>query len=484
MKRYEVFISYRRNGAEDFARAVYQDLRHKGIRVFLDRQDLLSGDYEEQVLRTIDNCRDVIVILPAHALDRCKEENDLFRREIARALKAKKNIIIIARQGFDFPADEELPEDMHGLSKYEAIIENPNAYDSVLDRLLQMLKDSERKHGKERLRRIRLPLIIGTVLAAVCITCGTLLWIQARRLPEAPSDRYIYPYSSGAIEGCSIVDPGTILELRLGETYQETQKTLGRDHEWESVTATDNSSCTAYLYGNLTSFPFDGKTAILRTYNDRVCHSVVTCYYHYATCNHIVFLLASEDTRAIRRLMDELYRKYNNGSGVKYSDVYMIENVAEFGGTLELSIEKNGDGVQCFKMRVYDPKTVQAATESLPMGEVTVLDYEGVEYATYSFSKQLQAKGIITNVEVSRPYSGTVNISLTGQKTFDAVSDENISALRFKARIYDENGTVIESRELSTPELKTGESFKSTTFLNVDRDDDSKTYSVEISEAD
>ena len=145
MKHYDIFISYRRDGAEDFARSIYQDLKHKGYQVFLDRQNLMSGDYTAQVLEVISNCRDVIIILPEHALDRCQEEQDLFRKEISTAIRLNKNIISIVRQNFRFPPESSLPEDIRNFPRYEAIIENPNAYDSVLQRLCLMLKDSKKR---------------------------------------------------------------------------------------------------------------------------------------------------------------------------------------------------------------------------------------------------------------------------------------------------------------------------------------------------
>ena len=87
---YDIFISYRRAGGEDFARAVYQELIHRKLSVFLDRQSLGAGDYEKQVMEVISRCRDVVIVLPPGALNRCGEPDDLFRKEIALAIREKE----------------------------------------------------------------------------------------------------------------------------------------------------------------------------------------------------------------------------------------------------------------------------------------------------------------------------------------------------------------------------------------------------------
>ncbi len=151
MSTYDIFISYRRAGSEDFARAVYQELIHKKYKVFLDRQDLLAGVYEKQIHSVIEQVRDVIIILPQNALDRCTEENDLFRKEIAHAISADKNIILIMRQGFEFPNAETLPEEIRLITKFEAIKETPDHFNDAIIRLLELLEHSKTGIKKKQL---------------------------------------------------------------------------------------------------------------------------------------------------------------------------------------------------------------------------------------------------------------------------------------------------------------------------------------------
>ena len=172
MPKYDIFISYRRAGSEDFARAVYQELIHKKYKVFLDRQNLLAGVYEKQIHSVIEQVRDVIIILPQNALDRCTEENDLFRKEIAHAISADKNIILIMRQGFEFPNIETLPEEIRSITKFEAIKETPDHFNDVVVRLLALLENSAAGIKKRKKFHLTLTAIASVILAigAICFS--------------------------------------------------------------------------------------------------------------------------------------------------------------------------------------------------------------------------------------------------------------------------------------------------------------------------
>lgn len=59
---YEVFISYRRDGGEQSAKAICDKLADMGYKVFLDVGALRSGSFNEKLYAVIEECRDVLVI--------------------------------------------------------------------------------------------------------------------------------------------------------------------------------------------------------------------------------------------------------------------------------------------------------------------------------------------------------------------------------------------------------------------------------------
>lgn len=135
MAEYDIFISYRRVGAVEFVEELYNRLQNRGYRVFLDLEELQEGEYEETLLNHIKNCTDFILPLPPGALDRCVNQDDVVRKEIATALALGKNIIPIYFHGFNMP--DELPDDIEALRKHNAILTYGLSYDDIVRKILR-----------------------------------------------------------------------------------------------------------------------------------------------------------------------------------------------------------------------------------------------------------------------------------------------------------------------------------------------------------
>ena len=147
MKTYDVFISYRRTGGFELAEILYNRLTDLGYSVFLDIESLRSGKFNEALLQRIDECQDILLILPPNALDRCVNEDDWVRREIAWAIAKGKNIIPIYMNGFIMP--EELPEGMEELPIYNAIIASSKTFDQTLAEIVSWLHSKRLKQSPD-----------------------------------------------------------------------------------------------------------------------------------------------------------------------------------------------------------------------------------------------------------------------------------------------------------------------------------------------
>lgn len=121
MAKYDIFISYRREGGYDTAKHLYDLLSRDGYRVSFDIDTLRNGDFDTSLLQRIDECKDFILIVDAHAFERTlnpqfNPQNDWLRQELAYALKIGKNIIPVFLNGVKgFP--NNLPTDIKGVSK-------------------------------------------------------------------------------------------------------------------------------------------------------------------------------------------------------------------------------------------------------------------------------------------------------------------------------------------------------------------------------
>lgn len=138
MEKYEVFVSYRRDGGEALACLISERLKQREYSVFYDVESLRSGKFNEKIFQVIDNCTDVIVVLPENGLDRCKNDADWVRKEVAYAINAKKNIIPIMMRNFEFPKD--LPEDIDELRNFNGISANMEYFEASFSKLLTMLQ--------------------------------------------------------------------------------------------------------------------------------------------------------------------------------------------------------------------------------------------------------------------------------------------------------------------------------------------------------
>lgn len=158
--KYDVFISYRRTASET-ATLIAEKLRSFGYRVFLDVETLNSGKFNEQLLAEIASCKDFLVVLPEHALDRCSDADDWVRREVCCAMQHDKNIIPVMLRGFSWP--EPMPEGMEELKNYQAVAAASHEYfDLSMQRLAGYLKS--RPYTKYRTTTIRTSIIVAAVV--------------------------------------------------------------------------------------------------------------------------------------------------------------------------------------------------------------------------------------------------------------------------------------------------------------------------------
>jgi len=124
---YDAFISYRRDGGSHLAQLIRTSLQYaRGLNVYVDVNELRSGEFDRELLTKIEAAPNFIVILSPGSLERCRNDGDWLRREIVHALMHGKNVIPVLLKGFVMPPADELPEDMRRLSLMQGV-----AYDDL-----------------------------------------------------------------------------------------------------------------------------------------------------------------------------------------------------------------------------------------------------------------------------------------------------------------------------------------------------------------
>ncbi len=174
MAKYDVFISYRREGGYDTAKHLYDLLTRDGYRVSFDIDTLRNGDFDKSLLNRIDECKDFILVIDLHAFDRTLDpsfnpKNDWLRQELAYALKRGKNIIPIFLNGVKgFP--NNLPTDIKGVSKKNGPEYNRYYFNDFYNTLKKRFITSK-SHKTSYLKYVISLLII--ILIAVALILNT-----------------------------------------------------------------------------------------------------------------------------------------------------------------------------------------------------------------------------------------------------------------------------------------------------------------------
>lgn len=170
-QRYNIFISYRRDGGEYTAKILCDSLREMGYRVFFDVETLQNGPFNTKLYTAIDSCTDFVLVLSPHALDRCCNEDDWVRREVEYALLKKKNIVPVILRGFSFP--DTLPQSIEQIRFQNGIEANSEFFDAFLEKLQKFLISKPPFLRSQLFRKIA-PLLFVLLVVLASFTGGVL----------------------------------------------------------------------------------------------------------------------------------------------------------------------------------------------------------------------------------------------------------------------------------------------------------------------
>lgn len=164
---YDIFISYRRENGSQMARLLCTNLEDRGYKCFLDVEELKAGHFDEALLRNIESSASFILVLSPGCLDRCQNEEDWLRLEIAHALRLNKKIVPVMLSGFHFPPAEELPEELRDLDRHNAISYSNEFFKPMMEKLCGYLGQPMKKQIGQVWKPIVRALGLFAVLAAI-----------------------------------------------------------------------------------------------------------------------------------------------------------------------------------------------------------------------------------------------------------------------------------------------------------------------------
>lgn len=229
--KYDIFISYRRDGGEYTAKILKDRLDDLGYSVFFDVEALRSGDFNTKLYSVIEECTDFVVVLSPNSLERCKNKDDWVRLEIEHALMYEKNIIPVLLRGFQFP--EELPPSVDPIRYKSGIEANSEFFDAFIDKLQIFLKSKKtlfRRLTQNIIFKRTWPVFMALVLlAGIGVGGNSLYKMRQNTYPKNQVERNLTGEVMMDLQNYLVVANEMIGELE--ETYEACDSYLTNKDE-------------------------------------------------------------------------------------------------------------------------------------------------------------------------------------------------------------------------------------------------------------
>lgn len=145
-----IFISYRRSDSAGFAGRLHDKLLkfYDKSQIFLDVEALEAGaDFESVIIGELDACEVFIAVIGPRWVDvedgagdrRLNNPGDYVRREVAGALQRDKTVVPVLVNRAEMPKRRELPKDMRGLCRFNAVELSHGGFDDDVERLVESI---------------------------------------------------------------------------------------------------------------------------------------------------------------------------------------------------------------------------------------------------------------------------------------------------------------------------------------------------------
>jgi len=198
----QIFISYRRDDAAGYARAVYDELaRHYGAdRVFIDVDDIGAGQPFDEVIRRAVGASQVLLVLIGKrwlgeregAPPRIDDAQDFVRIEVATALAGGMRVVPLLLDGTLMPNEAQLPENLRPLARRNALELDNSRFAADMERLVAALRETlgpasavQPTVAASRRASLRPALLAGALLLGLAGLAG--VWLMTRgALPSRP----------------------------------------------------------------------------------------------------------------------------------------------------------------------------------------------------------------------------------------------------------------------------------------------------------
>ena len=203
MPEVAIFISYRRDDAAGYARAVYDALAREfgAERVFIDVDDIDAGQaFADVIQQAVGQSKVLLVLIGKRWLGardgmppRIHDAGDFVRLEVASALTRGMRVIPVLLDSAELPSAAQLPEDLRALLQRNALELRNTGFAADIERLSTALRESGVQAtpapppavaSEPAARTPARALSLGLGAAVLLLVAGAILW-QQRATPAA-----------------------------------------------------------------------------------------------------------------------------------------------------------------------------------------------------------------------------------------------------------------------------------------------------------
>jgi hypothetical protein len=261
-----IFISYRREDTEGFARGLFQSLMGAfgEDSVFMDVEAISLGtDFIDAIDKSLAGCGALLVLIgkdwisctDANGQRRINDPQDFVRMEVAKALERNVRVIPVLVKGAGMPAAEELPAELKTLTRRQALELRHARWNQDVDQLITALsellgitplnrKPSMPPPPAPRPKRSGWRMVVGAGVAAAVVVLGLVGYSLMTHIStpmdagqsRVPNEAVVDPDASPApVNVGPSANPETAVKPDRSvrpETTPNTQKTINLSGMW------------------------------------------------------------------------------------------------------------------------------------------------------------------------------------------------------------------------------------------------------------
>lgn len=219
--KYDVFISYRRNGGSERAELLRLFLEKYGYdhnRIFMDTHSVESCNFKQKIKEAIFLSNDFILIITKGCFDYIKEE-DYWIYEIKEALSLGKRIIPIFFDGIESFDSNKLPVDLVSLSEINGIIYHPQYADAFYIKLLSFINPTIPSIEKKRRDKKHILLACISIIIVSCILIVLYANQRCTRDVNSNLQEKVILQENDSIRNNNIKTVGTPSVCNVGEDW-------------------------------------------------------------------------------------------------------------------------------------------------------------------------------------------------------------------------------------------------------------------------